>query len=706
MAPASRPPRLLGPALTVTERLRTSARLAVLAAVLLVPGVVATWAYAGVIGGQIDFASSERAGVVVLRPALTTLAEVAAGDTPDLSALTTAVRSRPDLGLGRQLDAVTQAAPAATTPQGRVTLASALVNLITEDGNTSKLILDPDLDSFYVMDAQIVQVPKALLAAVQAAAPPAGTRLDERVATQAVLAGGLSGAASALRGDVSTAVGNTAATGLRAQVTGLNGTAGATDAMANTLTASLAHPRAADPTGVAKAARAAVAPGTAALDGLLITRIGHLSAHRSLTLTVTVISFLVAVWLAAGVWWRTRRDVTLVLRGVTAIAEGSQAVLALPVGRDEFGDIGRALALARGQLAEHEAQLGRAQAARDEEARQNFNQQRIAERQARQRAQSVIDETASVVVAELTEVVGQVGAVRTAASTIDERVRGADEINRVVVEQAREAERVTAALGDSLRKVAGMAQLIAGVADQTKLLALNATIEAARAGEAGRGFSVVASEVKDLAMTTGRSTGEITSIIASLERDAAAMSEAISCMSAGIVGVDDATAVLTTVATQQHALVTDLDRSVSQAIERTQAMADLTDALERRANERVPANGDVVLHLDGRAHPAKLRDLAVGGMRCVIEAGASVRAGQSLEAELTLGESRVRLSARVVWRDAGPGGTGDVVGVQFVNPPAAVAARLRDHVAALLRAHSGEAEWAGSPPPPQPPCSG
>jgi methyl-accepting chemotaxis protein len=663
---------LLAPALWLADRVRTSTRLAVLSLVLLVPGLGATWAYTGSVNGQIDFTSAEVDGTEVVHPALDAMAELAAGRGPDLGPLRAEVAAHPDLQLADELNAVGAA-------QGLLPTATAIAALITEAGNTSNLILDPDLDSFYVMDILVVELPEAILAAAGAAAPDTTKPLDDRVAAQAVLAGTLNASAAGLRQAVETASRNTDDSSLTGRLTALDPAADAVEALAATLTSTLATPGPVPFKG-ADAVEAAVEPATAALNRLLGARLDGLRLDRTINLTATSVGLVIALWLAAAVWWRTRHDVNLACAGVVATADGDLAERELPDGRDELGDLGRALRKARGRLAEQDAELRQAQHVREEQLHASFEQQREAQKQLRERAQSVVDESVGEISKELREVRAQVDAVRDAARTIEERVAEADQATASVVERARRAEQVVAALGESLRQVDGTTQLIAGIAAQTRLLALNATIEAARAGEAGRGFTVVANEVKDLAGTTAQSTEQIAATLTTLERSAADMTNTIAAMVTGVGGISEATGVLHHVAVDQHGVVEVLDRQVNDTMDRIEQMSALADKLERRHAERIAATGPVRLGLAGGSNvvSAELQDLSHGGLRCQAEGTITLRTGETLDVELTLGGAPTRLNCQVVHCVAR--GTHTELGLQFLAPSAEAVDRIRRHM--------------------------
>ena len=108
-------------------------------------------------------------------------------------------------------------------------------------------------------------------------------------------------------------------------------------------------------------------------------------------------------------------------------------------------------------------------------------------------------------------------------STVGKSVEGKESVEGMikVIEnldvETKDTYKNITSLGEKLKKIGDIAQLISGIASQTNLLALNAAIEAARAGEQGKGFSVVADEVRKLAEMTGNSSSNITKLISDID---------------------------------------------------------------------------------------------------------------------------------------------------------------------------------------------
>ncbi|MBC2858765.1 globin-coupled sensor protein [Stappia sp. 28M-7] len=158
------------------------------------------------------------------------------------------------------------------------------------------------------------------------------------------------------------------------------------------------------------------------------------------------------------------------------------------------------------------------------------------------------------------------------ASSIEEiarQVTGASDVARRANVVTDSASREVGLLSVTAQKIGDVIGLIQAIAEQTNLLALNATIEAARAGDAGRGFAIVAQEVKNLAGQTSRATEDIAQQIAEIQSATTRAVDTISSIASTVGEIDTLTATIAAAIEEQGAATREISMNVQHAAQGT-----------------------------------------------------------------------------------------------------------------------------------------
>ena len=167
-----------------------------------------------------------------------------------------------------------------------------------------------------------------------------------------------------------------------------------------------------------------------------------------------------------------------------------------------------------------------------------------------------------------TNVSSVAGATEEMSATITDVANNSDKARRITGQAVLQADKVTAqivALGNAAREISKVTESITAISAQTNLLALNATIEAARAGIAGKGFTVVATEIKELAQQTAAATEGIREKIDNIQNSTAETVEEIEKISRVIQDVDDIIGTTAGAIEQQSLAIQDIAANIAQA---------------------------------------------------------------------------------------------------------------------------------------------
>lgn len=151
--------------------------------------------------------------------------------------------------------------------------------------------------------------------------------------------------------------------------------------------------------------------------------------------------------------------------------------------------------------------------------------------------------------------------------------------------EAKKAQEVVAGLARAAVKIGEVVKIINEIANQTNLLALNATIEAARAGNAGKGFSVVASEVKNLAGQTAKATDEITVQIKEMQEATEKVVASIKEMTETISEINHGTSIIASAVNEQGSATQEIFKNIANVATSSSSLMNIINQLKESTHQ-------------------------------------------------------------------------------------------------------------------------
>ncbi|GFM81461.1 methyl-accepting chemotaxis protein [Pseudomonas cichorii] len=277
----------------------------------------------------------------------------------------------------------------------------------------------------------------------------------------------------------------------------------------------------------------------ASLQGQLATRLHDRNNERLFFIGLFVVLGVLLLYAFAGIYNALRSAVEELLSVTARIAQGDLSARVQVGSRDEIGDVGTGLNSMVEAFSHSLSQVERSSHFVSESAQRL--ERSISQAKQSMDAQQAETEQVATAINEMTTSVADVahnteGAASAAEAASNASAKGLQVMGETratieaLVNEVQISGQKVEALATHSMEIGGVIEVIRTIADQTNLLALNAAIEAARAGEQGRGFAVVADEVRTLASRTQNSTEEIRRIIQQLQ---GATDEAVQQMKAG-----------------------------------------------------------------------------------------------------------------------------------------------------------------------------